>query len=379
MGAVALLAVIHLLLIATFTAGVRPYEREQAEAVIATECVGEDDLPCFCQCPEECEDGSLVDECRSAPCLHDGDCIDGVHDYTCDCSQVYPWGGRNCEINQQCLTHEATVKSECFNDLAVVSSNLPPAGLCTSACTSAINQFYAAECLLESTSDGSEHQQTYDDLHNLCAQQPMCTGATVQDRFKRMAKVCCPGDETCSAAATAPTCSAACVPEFDLFMRECGTWVQQQPALATKLQQFSGVCHGVPTPPPADEDLCDDGTSFTTLSQRVFAACCPDNKTCNPLPDACSEECAGQFPNFMGTCEKQIQALPTASALASFLQVCQNPAPPPVPPPPPPPPPVPPPPPPADEDLCDDGTSFTTLSQRVFAACCPDNKTCNPL
>ena len=116
-----LLVTTHLLLVGTFTAGVKPYEREQAEAVVATECVGElADMPCYCHCPEECEDGHLVDECSSAPCLHGGDCIDGVDDYRCGCSHVAPWVGRNCEINQACQTYDATVQSACFYNAPVL-------------------------------------------------------------------------------------------------------------------------------------------------------------------------------------------------------------------------------------------------------------------
>ena len=43
-----------------------------------------------------------------------------------------------------------------------------------------------------------------------------------------------------------------------------------------------------PTSLPSGDDLCDDGTGFSTLSQRVFAACCPGNVDCSPLPDVCS-------------------------------------------------------------------------------------------
>ena len=121
----------------------KPYEREVAEAIVATECVGElADMPCYCHCPEECEDGHLVDECSSAPCLHDGDCIDGVDDYRCDCSHVAPWVGRNCEINQVCQTYGDAVQAACFHNLAVSPSNLPTAGQCSAECTSGINELH---------------------------------------------------------------------------------------------------------------------------------------------------------------------------------------------------------------------------------------------
>ena len=38
-----------------------------------------------------------IDECLSSPCLHDGNCTDGIDNYTCDCSNVFYEGG-NCEI-----------------------------------------------------------------------------------------------------------------------------------------------------------------------------------------------------------------------------------------------------------------------------------------
>ena len=31
-----------------------------------------------------------IDECSSAPCLNDGNCIDNVNGYMCNCSDGYP-------------------------------------------------------------------------------------------------------------------------------------------------------------------------------------------------------------------------------------------------------------------------------------------------
>ena len=116
MGAVGLLVMTHLLLVSAFTVGVRPYELAQAEAVIASECVGEEgDMPCYCHCPETCENSHQVDDCSSAPCLHSGECIDGASDYTCDCSHVAPWTGPNCEVNAQ--EPEATPNCPAFSEL----------------------------------------------------------------------------------------------------------------------------------------------------------------------------------------------------------------------------------------------------------------------
>ncbi len=37
-----------------------------------------------------------IDECLSSPCLHDGNCIDAINNYTCDCSTTF-YEGPNCE------------------------------------------------------------------------------------------------------------------------------------------------------------------------------------------------------------------------------------------------------------------------------------------
>ncbi|CAF1519957.1 unnamed protein product [Rotaria sordida] len=38
-----------------------------------------------------------INECLSSPCLHGGVCIDGIDNYTCNCSNVF-YTGSNCEI-----------------------------------------------------------------------------------------------------------------------------------------------------------------------------------------------------------------------------------------------------------------------------------------
>ncbi len=37
-----------------------------------------------------------IDECLSSPCLHGGNCTNGINSYTCDCSNIF-YDGSNCE------------------------------------------------------------------------------------------------------------------------------------------------------------------------------------------------------------------------------------------------------------------------------------------
>lgn len=37
-----------------------------------------------------------IDECLSSPCQHGGKCIDGLNNYTCDCSNIF-FQGPACE------------------------------------------------------------------------------------------------------------------------------------------------------------------------------------------------------------------------------------------------------------------------------------------
>ncbi|RLU26420.1 hypothetical protein DMN91_000214 [Ooceraea biroi] len=52
-----------------------------------------------CECPEgyKGEDcAAKINYCDSSPCLNNGNCINHVHNYTCDCH--IPFTGRNCEV-----------------------------------------------------------------------------------------------------------------------------------------------------------------------------------------------------------------------------------------------------------------------------------------
>ena len=42
---------------------------------------------------------SDVDECKSVPCLNNGECIDGPNKYTCDCRPG--WTGTNCQTGTE--------------------------------------------------------------------------------------------------------------------------------------------------------------------------------------------------------------------------------------------------------------------------------------
>ena len=39
-----------------------------------------------------------IDDCQWAVCLHGGTCVDGVDEYTCNCT--IGWNGAHCEIGQ---------------------------------------------------------------------------------------------------------------------------------------------------------------------------------------------------------------------------------------------------------------------------------------
>ena len=39
-----------------------------------------------------------VDECKSNPCLHGGQCVDGINGYTCNCKDGYL--GLRCETGE---------------------------------------------------------------------------------------------------------------------------------------------------------------------------------------------------------------------------------------------------------------------------------------
>ena len=79
------------------------------------------------------------------------------------------------------------------------------------------------------------------------------------------------------------------------------------------------------SPPPPAPVVCDNGQTFADMSEAVFEACCPGAENCIPLPPKCSAKCAGQYPNFYGSCQAVIEGMENSAELASFLDVCQTP------------------------------------------------------
>lgn len=54
-----------------------------------------------CECPdgytgEDC--ATRIDYCESSPCLNNGNCINEIRNYTCDCPMLF--AGRDCEIGK---------------------------------------------------------------------------------------------------------------------------------------------------------------------------------------------------------------------------------------------------------------------------------------
>lgn len=41
-----------------------------------------------------------IDECLSSPCQHGGKCLDGLNNYSCDCSEIF-FNGPNCETRER--------------------------------------------------------------------------------------------------------------------------------------------------------------------------------------------------------------------------------------------------------------------------------------
>ena len=82
-------------------------------------------------------------------------------------------------------------------------------------------------------------------------------------------------------------------------------------------------CNAAPT--PSQGPVCDNGETFADMSEAVFKACCPGAANCSPIPQECSAECAGQYPNFYGSCQAVIEGMANAAELTSFLAVCQTP------------------------------------------------------
>ena len=48
-----------------------------------------------------------IDECRSAPCLNEGKCIDRVNSYSCQCKRGF--AGTNCEKSKKRMSIFSTV------------------------------------------------------------------------------------------------------------------------------------------------------------------------------------------------------------------------------------------------------------------------------
>ncbi|CAG2208894.1 Fibropellin-1,Protein jagged-2 [Mytilus edulis] len=76
----------------------------------------------------QCSNGSKgnncekrIDHCSSSPCLHDGDCINGMESYACQCR--YPWHGDRCEFKEINRTEVCTdlEYSECSCHISTLS------------------------------------------------------------------------------------------------------------------------------------------------------------------------------------------------------------------------------------------------------------------
>ena len=50
---------------------------------------------------------SDIDECDSNPCQNDGQCVDGVNSYTCECTSGY--SGDNCDTSEYLFEERNTV------------------------------------------------------------------------------------------------------------------------------------------------------------------------------------------------------------------------------------------------------------------------------
>lgn len=73
-----------------------------------------------CECPEGYTGADCaikIDHCEISPCSNNGNCVNHVGNYTCDCH--VPFAGRNCEIGNFCFKTQYRV----FNK-RIVSENL---------------------------------------------------------------------------------------------------------------------------------------------------------------------------------------------------------------------------------------------------------------
>lgn len=63
-----------------------------------------------------CEEN--IDECNALPCLHNATCIDGIANYSCQCTEGY--SGRLCEIEP----FDACLSEPCHNDATCIFTGL---------------------------------------------------------------------------------------------------------------------------------------------------------------------------------------------------------------------------------------------------------------
>lgn len=78
--------------------------------------IHQDKIECLClqgYTGAKCEVN--LNECQSNPCKNAGVCIDGIGNYSCDCSHT-GYVGNNCEINiNECLTNPCLNHGTCFD------------------------------------------------------------------------------------------------------------------------------------------------------------------------------------------------------------------------------------------------------------------------
>ena len=58
-----------------------------------------------------------IDECLSHPCMNNGQCVDGIDDFTCQCRDG--WTGDLCDEDiDECKNHSCKHDSKCINKVA---------------------------------------------------------------------------------------------------------------------------------------------------------------------------------------------------------------------------------------------------------------------